>query len=101
MEKLNRRKTCEVIIYQQNIKNLFIYQDTQDGYEKGRRETWSETVGRYFDFFTEHLQEQNDFKLDDVSRKRLEEAVLSQKVMNSMRCLMTAGEALKRKCFWL
>ena len=65
--------------------------------EKGRREPWSETVGRYFDFFTEHLQEQNNFKLDDVSRKRLEEAVLSQKVMPSMRCLMTAGEALKRE----
>ena len=65
--------------------------------EKGRRETWSETVGRYFDFFTEHLQEQNEFKLDDVSRKRLEEAVLTQKVMPSMRCLMTAGEALKRE----
>ena len=65
--------------------------------EKGRRETWEETVSRYFDFFTEHLQEQNDFKLDEVSRKRLEEAVLSQKVMPSMRCLMTAGEALKRE----
>ena len=65
--------------------------------EKGRRETWDETVSRYFDFFTEHLQEQNDFKLDEVSRKRLEEAVLSQKVMPSMRCLMTAGEALKRE----
>ena len=34
MEKLNRRRTCEVIIYQQNIKNLSIYQDTQDGYQK-------------------------------------------------------------------
>ena len=65
--------------------------------EKGRRETWEETVSRYFDFFTEHLQEQNDFELDEVSRKRLEEAVLSQKVMPSMRCLMTAGEALKRE----
>ena len=65
--------------------------------EKGRRETWDETVSRYFDFFTEHLEEQNNFKLDDVSRKRLEEAVLSQKVMPSMRCLMTAGEALKRE----
>ena len=30
--------------------------------EKGRRETWSETVGRYFDFFTEHLQEQNNIE---------------------------------------
>jgi len=36
--------------------------------EKGRRETWEETVSRYFDFFTEHLQEQNDFELDEVSR---------------------------------
>lgn len=65
--------------------------------EKGRRETWEETVGRYFNFFAEHLEEQNNFKLDDVSRKRLEEAVLSQKVMPSMRCLMTAGDALKRE----
>ena len=65
--------------------------------EKGRRETWEETVGRYFDFFAEHLEEQNNFKLDDVSRKRLEEAVLSQIVMHSMRCLMTAGDALKRE----
>tara|TARA_B100000073_G_scaffold250360_1_gene210613 strand:- start:2159 stop:4072 length:1914 start_codon:yes stop_codon:yes gene_type:complete len=65
--------------------------------EKSRRETWDETVSRYFDFFTEHLEEQNNFKLDDISRKRLEEAVLSQKVMPSMRCLMTAGEALKRE----
>ena len=65
--------------------------------DKGRRETWSETVGRYFDFFTEHLKDENNFTLDDVSRKRLEEAVLSQKVMPSMRCLMTAGEALKRE----
>ena len=65
--------------------------------EKSRRETWSETVGRYFDFFTEHLKDECGFSLDDVSRKRLEEAVLTQKVMPSMRCLMTAGEALKRE----
>ena len=25
--------------------------------EKSRRETWDETVTRYFDFFTEHLKE--------------------------------------------
>ena len=30
-------------------------------------------------------------------RKELEDAVLSQRVMPSMRCLMTAGEALKRE----
>lgn len=65
--------------------------------EKGRRETWTETVGRYFDFFKEHLDEQCSFSLDDKDRKKLEEAVLSLNVMPSMRCMMTAGEALKRE----
>lgn len=65
--------------------------------ELGRRETWSETVSRYFDFFTEHLQQQCDYTLDAKDRKRLEEAVLTLNTMPSMRCLMTAGEALKRE----
>ena len=66
-------------------------------YDKNRRETWDETVSRYFDFFTEHLQENNNFTVDPAVRKELEEAVLTAKVMPSMRCLMTAGEALKRE----
>jgi len=65
--------------------------------EKGRRETWEETIARYFDFFTEHLQETCNFALSDKLRSELEEAVLAQRVMPSMRCLMTAGEALKRE----
>ena len=65
--------------------------------EEGRRETWSETIERYFDFFTEHLKEMCDYDLDNKTRKELEEAVLDIKVMPSMRCLMTAGEALKRE----
>ena len=65
--------------------------------DKGRRETWSETIERYFDFFTEHLKEMCDYDLDNKIRKELEEAVLDIKVMPSMRCLMTAGEALKRE----
>ena len=65
--------------------------------DKNRRETWDETVGRYFDFFTDHLKELHNFKLSDTLRKELEEAVLDLKVMPSMRCLMTAGEALKRE----
>ena len=28
-----------------------------------RRETWQETVARYFDFFEEHLKENNNYKL--------------------------------------
>jgi ribonucleoside-diphosphate reductase alpha chain len=65
--------------------------------EEERRETWDETVGRYFDFFKEHLDELHEYKLTDKLKNELEEAVLSQKIMPSMRCLMTAGEALKRE----
>ena len=65
--------------------------------EKERRETWDETVARYFDFFTEHLKDLHNYKLTKVLREELEEAVLSLRVMPSMRCLMTAGEALKRE----
>ena len=62
-----------------------------------RRETWTETVLRYFDFFEKHLNETCKYKLDKETRDKLEDAVLSLKIMPSMRCLMTAGEALKRE----
>ena len=65
--------------------------------DKERRETWDETVARYFDFFTEHLKDLHEFKLTKELRNELEEAVLSLKIMPSMRCIMTAGEALKRE----
>lgn len=65
-------------------------------WEEGRRESWQETIGRFFDFFETHLKEQHNYDIKDL-RKELEEAVLSQKVMPSMRCVMTAGEALKRE----
>jgi len=64
--------------------------------EKGRRETWGETVQRYFDFFQEDLKENCNYDLSPKLRKRLEDAVLELRVMPSMRCLMTAGPALKR-----
>ena len=65
--------------------------------EKNRRENWGETIDRYFKFFDEHLEEMNKFKLDADTRKELKDAVLSLEIMPSMRCLMTAGEALKRE----
>ena len=65
--------------------------------DKGRRETWNETIERYFNYFEEHLMEMHNYKLDKNLRKELEEAVLETKVMPSMRCLMTAGEALKKE----
>jgi ribonucleoside-diphosphate reductase alpha chain len=65
--------------------------------DKGRRETWSETIERYFNFFEEHLKEMCGYDLEANTREELENAILEQKVMPSMRCLMTAGEALKRE----
>ena len=64
--------------------------------DKGRRETWSETVARYFDFFVDHLKTECDYDVPADLRKELEEAVINLEIMPSMRALMTAGEALKR-----
>ena len=66
-------------------------------WEENRRESWNETVTRYFNFFEEFLLENNNYKLDSNIRKELEESVMSLDIMPSMRCLMTAGEALKRE----
>jgi ribonucleoside-diphosphate reductase alpha chain len=66
-------------------------------YAKNRRETWEETVERYFNFFTEHLEKNHEFKLENGTRTELQKAVIELKVMPSMRCLMTAGEALEKE----
>jgi ribonucleoside-diphosphate reductase alpha chain len=58
--------------------------------EEGRRETWEETCSRYVDFFKEREQ------LDDESGQEIWNAIHALEVMPSMRCMMTAGEALKR-----
>ena len=66
-------------------------------WEENRRENWDETVARYFNFFDEHIEEVTGYKVSKEERKQLEEAVLNLEIMPSMRCLMTAGEALKRE----
>ena len=66
-------------------------------YSQGKRETWDETVDRYFDFFKEWLEEKHEYKLENGERVDLENAVKELKVMPSMRCLMTAGPALKKE----
>ena len=63
---------------------------------KNRRETWKETVCRYFDFMEWHLESHTNQKLVPKTRKILEEAVCNLEVMPSMRALMTAGQALAK-----
>ena len=58
--------------------------------DEGRRETWKETVKRYVKFWSDR----NQIGLSTV--RELEEAIERLDIMPSMRCMMTAGEALKR-----
>ena len=64
--------------------------------DEQRRETWGETVARYFDYMTQHLKSKHKYVLSDELRGELEQAVLNQDIMPSMRALMTAGPALDR-----
>ena len=58
--------------------------------DEGRRETWDETVNRYIDFFVERGS------IDQGQAFELFNAIRDMQVMPSMRCIMTAGAALKR-----
>jgi len=66
-------------------------------YSETRRETWEETVDRYFNFFKDHLKEHCNYEVEEKELKELRKAVVNLDIMPSMRCLMTAGEALKRE----
>ena len=57
--------------------------------EKGRRETWIETVDRYLAFMKDNL----DKKLSDAEYKEVREYMLSMGAMGSMRLLWSAGKA--------
>ena len=57
---------------------------------EGRRETWEETVSRFVDFWKEREQ------IEGEDAQQIWDAIHNLEVMPSMRCMMTAGEALKR-----
>lgn len=59
--------------------------------DKKRRETWEETVSRYFNFFSGRFKE-NKRAVDLLEECKI--SVLNLESMPSMRCLMTAGPAL-------
>ena len=51
-------------------------------YDEERRETWDETVERYFNFFSEWLEEKHEYKLENGERTELENAVKELKANN-------------------
>lgn len=60
--------------------------------EKGRRETWVETVDRTVDF----LKELSDNQLPEKDYSRIRDFVLEMKAAPSMRLLAMAGDAARR-----
>ena len=61
--------------------------------DEGRRETWTETVGRYVGYMSDRLGD----KIDKETVNALNYAIVNQHVMPSMRALMTSGPALDRE----
>jgi ribonucleoside-diphosphate reductase alpha chain len=63
---------------------------------ESRRETWGETVDRYFSFMTNHLKENHNYVPNEKLVSELKEFVFERNVMPSMRSVMTSGAALER-----
>ena len=63
---------------------------------EGRRETWGETVDRYFTFMTNHLKTNHNYIPNEKLVAELKEFVFERNVMPSMRSVMTSGPALER-----
>jgi len=66
--------------------------------EKGRRETWSETVTRYTDNVVRPALEKANLTVPKMTKlvQEIEDSILSLGCMPSMRALMTAGPAFMR-----
>ena len=80
--------------YFKNPLAEFVYYRTYARWipEEGRRETWIETIDRYMDFMRENIGS----KLSASEYSEIREAILSQKVMPSMRLLQFAGRAARK-----
>ena len=63
---------------------------------ESRRETWGETVDRYFNFMLNHLKENYNYIPDEKLVAELKDGVFKRNVMPSMRSVMTSGAALER-----
>jgi ribonucleoside-diphosphate reductase alpha chain len=64
--------------------------------EDNRRETWGETVDRYFRFMLNHLEQNYNYIPDEKLVAELKNGVFERNVMPSMRSVMTSGVALER-----
>ena len=78
----------------------YIYKSRYARYDDtlGRREEWPETIDRYLNFFKDELKRKGVSKkgIESIPWDTLRDAISNLEVMPSMRCMMTAGEALER-----
>lgn len=79
--------------YFRNQLAEFVYYRTYANWipEEGRRETWIETVERYVAFMKENLGD----KLTEGEYTEVQDAILRQEAMPSMRLLQFAGKAAR------
>jgi ribonucleoside-triphosphate reductase (thioredoxin) len=64
--------------------------------DEGRRESWEESVDRYFNFIEDKLSNDNNYVVPRELSDELRNAVKNLELMPSMRSVMTAGKALER-----
>lgn len=64
--------------------------------DKKRREHWEETVHRYMDFISKHVEEKHGYTIPADNYLDLFNAIKNREIMPSMRAMMTAGNALHR-----
>lgn len=80
--------------YFKNSLSEFIYYRTYSRWneEEGRRETWIETVNRYMDFMKENLGK----RLSEDDYREVQETILKQEAVPSMRLMWGAGKATRK-----
>ena len=64
--------------------------------DEQRRENWDETVSRYTNYMRNQVRGKHQYEVSDTDMFDIEQAILSQDIMPSMRAMMTAGPALAR-----
>ena len=76
----------------------FIHQSRYSRWLEGekRRETWEETVTRLLNFYKVFIKDKHDYDMPKELFTDLYVAMVTLKIMPSMRAMMTAGPALER-----
>ena len=64
--------------------------------DEQRRENWDETVFRYINFMRNQVHGKHQYVISNTDLFDIEQAILGQEIMPSMRAMMTAGPALAR-----